>query len=56
MKFATLKIIARGGSIFDRRSIWVWFSARHSILIYEREWPGVWPPEVGDSFTVRVPE
>lgn len=54
MKFAKLKIIARGGTIFAKNKIQVWFSVRHSMVIYRREWPGVWPPQVGDTFTVQI--
>lgn len=54
-KFAKLKIVARAGTIFARHKMQVWFNVRQSIVIYEREWPGTWPPQVGDTFAVRLP-
>jgi len=54
MRFVKLKIVARGGTIFAKDKMQVWFNASQSMVIYEREWPGTWPPQVGDTMTVKV--
>lgn len=53
-KTLKLKIVARAGWIDRPGEMLVWVTRKTAILIYERRWPGVWPPNVGDTMTVQV--
>lgn len=50
------RIIARAGTISKRDEMRVWLTVRSSIVVYERQWPGTWPPQVGDEITIDAGE
>lgn len=51
----TLTVAGRAGTVRDRDTMRVWVAGgRRPITVHKRQWPGVWPPEVGDAFTVTI--
>jgi hypothetical protein len=48
------KIVARAGRIDRRDEMQIWLTRRSSLVVMERQWPGRWPPQVGDEVTIEL--